>query len=136
MLVAIDPFATGRLAFSPQRVIASRLVGRVRNGTVRWERRTGWETGRDYASRGEAPFDLVFIDGDHTYEGLSRDWESWSPLIGTRGVIALHDSRSTPRRPIDAAGSVRFTREVIAHDGRFETFDEVDSLTVVRRRLG
>jgi hypothetical protein len=38
-------------------------------------------------------------------------------------------------RQIDDAGSVRFTREVIARDPDFETIDTVDSLTVLRRRV-
>lgn len=35
--------------------------------------------------------DLLFIDGDHTYEGVRRDFELYSPLVGPRGLIALHD---------------------------------------------
>jgi hypothetical protein len=48
-------------------------------------------------------------------------------------VVALHDSRPTPSRPIDDAGSVRFTRDVILADPRYEVADLVDSLTILRR---
>jgi hypothetical protein len=48
--------------------------------------------------------------------------------------VALHDSRSTPTRPIDDAGSVKVTSQVIRPDPRFAVVDEVDSLTVLRRR--
>jgi len=50
-----------------------------------------------------------------------------------RGIVALHDSRSSPARPIDGMGSVVFTREVIERDPRFQIIDTVDSLTVLRR---
>ncbi len=35
--------------------------------------------------------DFLFIDGDHTYEGLKRDFEMYSPLIGKCGIIGFHD---------------------------------------------
>lgn len=35
--------------------------------------------------------DFVFIDGDHTYEGVKRDIEAWLPKIKKRGFIAGHD---------------------------------------------
>lgn len=38
-----------------------------------------------------AKFDLVFIDGDHSYEGVSRDIEMFLPLVNKGGVIGGHD---------------------------------------------
>lgn len=38
-----------------------------------------------------APIDFLFIDGDHTYEGIKRDWEMYSPLVRRGGLIAVHD---------------------------------------------
>jgi predicted O-methyltransferase YrrM len=35
--------------------------------------------------------DFLFIDGDHTYEGVKRDFEMYSTLVRKRGIIALHD---------------------------------------------
>jgi predicted O-methyltransferase YrrM len=35
--------------------------------------------------------DLLFIDGDHTYEGVKRDWEMYSPLVRDGGVVVFHD---------------------------------------------
>ena len=37
------------------------------------------------------PLDFLFIDGDHTYEGVKRDFEMYSPLVRKGGVIAFHD---------------------------------------------
>ena len=35
--------------------------------------------------------DFLFIDGDHSYAGVKRDFEMYSPLVGRGGLIALHD---------------------------------------------
>ena len=35
-----------------------------------------------------APYDLVFIDGDHTYEGVKADWENYGHL---GRIVAFHD---------------------------------------------
>lgn len=130
-LFAIDPYPAGRLGFSTRYVIAHKETSKIPNGSLIWMRDTGSEAARKLA--GTEHFDFVFIDGDHSYEGLSEGWTGWRPLVGVGGVIALHDSRSTPERPIDGAGSVRFTQDVILQDPCFEAVDTVDSLTVVRR---
>lgn len=36
-------------------------------------------------------FDFLFIDGDHTYEGVKRDFEMYSPFVKSKSVIAFHD---------------------------------------------
>jgi predicted O-methyltransferase YrrM len=35
--------------------------------------------------------DVLFIDGDHSYEGVKRDFEMYSPLVRRGGLIAFHD---------------------------------------------
>ena len=62
------------------------------------------------------------------------DWEAWSGLIPPGGVVALHDSCASAARPIEEAGSVRYTRDVILHDPRFERVEVVDTLTVLTRK--
>ena len=35
--------------------------------------------------------DFLFIDGDHSYEGVKKDFEMYSPLVKNGGIIAFHD---------------------------------------------
>jgi predicted O-methyltransferase YrrM len=35
--------------------------------------------------------DFLFIDGDHTYEGVREDFNMYSPLVRDGGLIAFHD---------------------------------------------
>jgi predicted O-methyltransferase YrrM len=132
ILYAVDPFEPGRLGVSFQALIARTEVGRVSGAEVRWVRRTSVDAGPIVASEGLA--EVVFIDGDHSYEGLESDWLAWSDRVTHGGMIALHDSVSSPCRPIDDAGSVRFTREKVSTDLRFERAGLVDSLSLWRRR--
>jgi cephalosporin hydroxylase len=37
------------------------------------------------------PIDVLFIDGDHTYEGVKADYEAYAPLVRSGGLIAFHD---------------------------------------------
>ena len=37
------------------------------------------------------PIDFLFIDADHRYEGVKRDFELYSPLVRSGGLIAFHD---------------------------------------------
>lgn len=36
--------------------------------------------------------DLLFIDGDHSYEGVKLDFELYSRIISPNGIIILHDT--------------------------------------------
>jgi len=35
--------------------------------------------------------DFLFIDADHSYEGVKKDFEMYSPLVRKGGIIAFHD---------------------------------------------
>lgn len=35
--------------------------------------------------------DVLFLDGDHTLQGVAQDWNMYSPLVRPGGIVALHD---------------------------------------------
>ena len=35
--------------------------------------------------------DYLFIDGDHTYEGVKQDFETYTKLLNTNAIVAFHD---------------------------------------------
>lgn len=55
-------------------------------------------------------FDLIFIDGDHSYEGVKSDFENYSKLLNKNGIIAFHD---IVPGPIENVGEVpKFWSEI------------------------
>lgn len=43
------------------------------------------------AERFDDPVDFLFVDGDHTYEGVKQDFETYRRLVGDDGLVAFHD---------------------------------------------
>jgi hypothetical protein len=74
--------------------------------------------------------DLLFIDGDHTYEGVKRDFETYAPL--TRHIIAFHDINLE----WEGAGIKRFWDELKARSEQTHSFVSIDSWTEPELRLG
>jgi len=57
-------------------------------------------------ARLRGPFDLVFIDGDHSYEGVKADWVSYGPL---GKYVAFHDIKPDGR---EQPGVIRLWQEI------------------------
>ena len=49
----------------------------------------GWS--EDVAREFTQGIDLLFIDGDHSYEGCRRDVEAWLPKLISGGYVVFHD---------------------------------------------
>jgi len=41
--------------------------------------------------KNDKKFDILLIDGDHTYEGVKKDFEMYVPLVKEKGLILMHD---------------------------------------------
>jgi predicted O-methyltransferase YrrM len=81
------------------------------------------------------PFDLIFVDGDHSYEGVRRDVDDWLPLLDDGGLLVLHDSARVASRPSSRdgwPGPVRVAQE-LRESGSVELVARRDSLTVLRK---
>lgn len=55
-------------------------------------------------SLGGEPIDFLLLDGDHTYDGIKRDFAMYGPLVRSGGLIAFHDI--APRQ-VDPLNKVR-----------------------------
>jgi cephalosporin hydroxylase len=49
---------------------------------------------------GDKKVDFLFIDGDHSEQGVSVDFEKYLPLVRTGGIIAFHDINTSENKEI------------------------------------
>lgn len=94
-VIAVDAFPPE----SPDNMTARfrALARATQRVTCIWRDSHTEATARDVMSALEgAPIDLLFLDGDHSPEGIADDYERYAPLVRTGGLIAFHD--------IDASG--------------------------------
>jgi predicted O-methyltransferase YrrM len=84
------------------------------------------------------PIELIYLDGDHHYEVVRRDFENWLPYVQLGGYILLHDSRRIMGEKCDqfARGWIGPTRlaEELRTRSDLELIDESYSMTVWRRK--
>ncbi len=76
----------------------------------------------------DRPVDVLFIDGDHTYDGCLADWRMYSPLVRPGGLILLHDIRCAGEEAVarvwedvikpEAHASGWHTQEIVAKAGK------------------
>lgn len=50
--------------------------------------------------------DFLFLDGDHRYEAVRRDFELYEPLVRPGGLVAFHDV--SPNTTADTVGTAAF----------------------------
>ncbi len=79
--------------------------------------------------------DFLFIDGDHEYMAVMRDFEQWTRFLKVGGILAMHDSRMF--RPGGAnfhPGPSMVARDLVyGKPDKWEILGEAFSLTVARK---
>lgn len=86
---SIDPFFSGRLGISYGELVAKFFCWKLRLKNIQFLKAFS----HDVAPAFQQAVDFIFIDADHSYEAIKRDWEDWFPKVKTGGLIALHDCK-------------------------------------------
>lgn len=120
------PFATRAV------IRRARSAGGAR---VHWHLDRSQDVGRRWAG---AKVDLVFVDGDHSPEGVREDWDVWHPHVRPGGAMAFHDARVGEPGGGGGPGATAVVNELFRHrppEG-WRIAEEVASLVVVQRAAG
>jgi hypothetical protein len=90
-----------------------------------WDFNVGWFNGDSSSAEAMAwakaagPYDLVFIDGDHTAEAVRLDWENYSPMatkfVAFHDIDHIGDDVGVVWAELKSEGYV--TDEIISHPG-------------------
>jgi len=84
--------------------------------------------------------DLIFIDGDHSYEGVKADWDLFVPHVSEFGVVVFHDTlwdlRPDPKLSRADMGVPRFVDELRSAGYPVITIDQNFGVSMVQPRLG
>jgi predicted O-methyltransferase YrrM len=101
---AWSPFQLVRRSFARDQQRVTLLMGCDSHATETFDRVRRAVAG--------ANVDFMFIDGDHTYGGVSRDFDTYSRLVRPGGLVAFHDVSQAPTAYTE--GTARFWREFAA----------------------
>lgn len=69
---------------------------------------------------------LLWIDGDHRYPAVKRDFDCWEPFVVKNGLIAFHDSTNPNLGPSRVIADVISSR-------RFKWIRQVNTTTVLKK---
>ena len=80
-------------------------------------------------------FDYLFIDADHTYEAVKKDFHDWFPLLNRGGYVSFHDSAKYRGGPHHWEGPSRLVDELIADlkNNGLEYYRTIYSLTSFKK---
>ena len=123
---AVDPWMNDAMGAEGERD----TLGEFRKNTADFEhfitRHRGFSA--DVSRRGKIPCDMLFIDGDHSYEAVLTDLHSWLPSLKPGGILAMHDVDAPP---------VRRAFDEIVGDAKCEAQPTIiDRLLVCRPKAG
>jgi len=79
------------------------------------------------------PIDFLFLDGDHSLDGIRQDFADYAPLVRPGGLIACHDI--VPRQPFPTTQVHRFWEALKAED-KFELTEYVEDWQQVGYGIG
>jgi predicted O-methyltransferase YrrM len=137
-LYCIDPFNAESDAESQLPNVAARMRAPLRTVFERNIRRAGVAStirilqgmSFEFADKIQVPIDLLFIDGNHSYDSALRDYLDWAPLVRRGGIIAFHDVVVNQ----EAQGPLRVVMEKLWNNPEWIDHEHVQTLYYARKR--
>jgi predicted O-methyltransferase YrrM len=102
-VVAIDPHTAPAVTdakIAPGASTYDEFVGALRSNELEAQVEIHRSYSREAAKGWNRSIRLLWIDGDHTYEGAREDFELFSPFLAKGGIVAMHDALHAYEGPI------------------------------------
>jgi|SRR3989344_1729961 len=141
---SIDPFVVDSMApFQATKEKCARNVNHILSSLGKTDKIEQWKLHTDYSynlvKQWTIPIDVLFIDGNHYYQAVSKDFNDWLPHVKTGGVIIFHDSRKEMGTPTDTfnrgwSGPTQLAQELLS-DNRVKFIDETYSISVFMKMI-
>ena len=80
------------------------------------------------AARDEGPYDVIVIDGDHSYDGVKADFERYAEMVAPGGVLIVDDYGSD-----DWPDVTKYVDKVVKSDNRFEQVGTLSRTAIFKR---
>ena len=141
-LVSIDPFIPDSmepsLVGSERRYMQNVAMYHKPNWRAQLFRGYSWEAVEqwNWKDKPRPPINFLFIDGDHRYEEVLRDFTDWTPHLKQGGILAIHDARMMREggAPFHPGPSRVAHEQVFSNPHEWEVIGEAFSLVLARKR--
>lgn len=126
VLFCVDPYFDGQAI---QSIAVRHLARQGQAGKVRMLQ----STAKDVLGHLPEQVDFIFVDGDHSFEGLGEDWEVVRRILRPGGIAAFHDVNPQPDIRPSCEGAIRGFEEFIRPSPEFRLIETCESLHVMMR---
>lgn len=98
------------------------------------------QTSDQAAKSWHRPIDMIFIDGDHSYAAVKRDWDLFVPYVREFGFVIFHDTlwelNADPNWSRSDMGVPRFVEELRQQGFPVVTVDRDHGVSLVQPKRG
>ena len=94
-------------------------------------------TSKEAAGSWKLPIDILFIDGNHSYEGVSSDWMLYSRFLSPFGIAIFHDTMwELQGNPSPDMGVPKFVEDLRRQGYPVITLDRDFGITIIQPVVG
>jgi len=98
-----------------------------------FERKNSLVAAGEWKCQKEQAVRLLFIDGDHSYEGCKNDILAWTPYLVPGGILAIHDYGNVSQGA-KYSSVVNAVFDTVLTNNIFTDFRRVDTLFIATRK--
>lgn len=104
------------------------------NDWIIYTQTTSHEGINQWSKRKDTRIRLLFVDGDHRYEGCRRDILDWAPFIVPGGLLCVHDYGSSDAYWSSFAEVIKSVHDAMETSGDFHDFRRRETIFIATKK--